>query len=1646
MSELDDLKVIVEANQQYNLTEHTEIHEAIDFERIQRIAGDAVVLGQLDTVNVRITTVSSALGNEVIARTLGDQVSDGLYAGLSNRFITEWEDLTSQLSDLSIDTANAVTKLQNDIKAVDLKVDVMTVTLRNEAQALFTQYDDRLEELDQRVAKYEVMLQDITMDSSRITMDNGEIELGAWTILSQAREWDLEIIRDMQKYQLDTSEGLNTALEELQANLPNEQGIINKAIEQLSNSPIVNQLDSLLQGAITDINGLTDSLGNEVLNRQRALINQAAETAEKLKHESDALAQKVLEEAAERVDAITREADIRALQIEGINSSISEETAVRIEEIRLLNDGLTAEVNSRVEGDQNITTSLDNYKESNDTALANVRNTVEVLVSDSTALSQTVSSLDARLTVTEASTATANSLAASANEKATTALTATTSLAERMESVEASVETVEGDLTNKVDVVAFNSLKTEVTVIDGKVIANTANIASITGNITDISSQLTANTTAISELSTKQTQQGNDIEQVSSQITQLSADIDSVQNAVANKADASAVASLTSQVNQQGENITLINSDITTLKGSVSTVEGNLASKADVTAFNALDSKVTTVDGKVTALNSNVISLESRVVTAEAGIATKADASALNDIYTKTESDQAIAGQITTFESSLALGGGWMDIGREGAQPTIEKGAGTIEVIDRTLNHFKNTATSDGELSAYIGACNNSSSIPVGTPYVMTGKIRASRANLYDRIYARFNQHSSESHIYGLNASSDWVTFKASGVTNTQDQHPVYNIIGAYTPNAIAGDWVEFKDCRIAVNSDSVTAANSQAIRNTETAIATVDGKVTAQAADILNLNTNLTNLNNSKLDASIIQQYRTAIDQDSVTAGELTQFKSTLKIGGDNLFTGTKTFNNQAAENSTSSFYPSYGGFGGNTQEFLPNALFGTHTVVKTSSSWCGFYLREADGVSWEAKEDMVLSFWANASADVYVYGIASQLGLVATITANQPMTKYEVLIPKGKPLRNASNQGIIEFHFPNGGELWYGAVMIQVGTKATSWQPSMADSEVDLSGYATADALTATDAKVEIIDGRVTSLASDTTILKSSMDVVSKYSLANKAQISTAHLDPDWYYPLMFQLHGVASPMRVYRNLDGVGPIPPWANHGAGFEVDIMWKAAGNGWGSRGIDRVVERATWSWEKDNTPPCLRIVQLSTSSQEVIYLRGGAFYHVEFGGSISGVALVEESYTNGGGETVVPVQWNPEWAIKTSLAEKAEASALNTLSTQVTTIDGRITSQASSIIQLQTDVAGNTAAIQVQGTVLDGIKAEYTIKLDVNGLVAGIGLLNDGARTAVAINADMFYVGSAANGKKPFMVLNTSQTIGGVTYPAGTWIDVALIANATIGSAHIANASITDAHIVSLNASKITAGIIDAERIGANSISVEKLMVGDATNLWGNQHFNPNGPLLGGSRTRIVTDMSELKGNGMQLWGRDHIAPYASKIPIKEGDTIVIEYIAGRNGGPDLGLHVGLWTYNINGNQGSAPWQMGPAEQIANLGNGWFRWRRIFVVTNHGHTLPVAYGALFFHIQQGDNEPDPAYWAVGDVTVRKGVGGELIVNGAVTADKIQVDSLSAISANLGTIITLKDPNKPLGVRTVQTGGLIMVYDENNVMRTRMGFW
>lgn len=122
-----------------------------------------------------------------------------------------------------------------------------------------------------------------------------------------------------------------------------------------------------------------------------------------------------------------------------------------------------------------------------------------------------------------------------------------------------------------------------------------------------------------------------------------------------------------------------------------------------------------------------------------------------------------------------------------------------------------------------------------------------------------------------------------------------------------------------------------------------------------------------------------------------------------------------------------------------------------------------------------------------------------------------------------------------------------------------------------------------------------------------------------------------------------------------------------------------------------------------------------------------------------------------------------------------------------------------------------QKTTNDALKAQWTIKVDANGRVGGIGLASTvptvGAGTVdFAVVADKFYVVAPASGGStyppasdvPFYVLTSTTTIDGVSVPAGVYINEANIRNAAITGAQIRNATITDANIASLNAAKIT--------------------------------------------------------------------------------------------------------------------------------------------------------------------------------------------------------------------------------------------------------
>ncbi|OPH36514.1 phage tail protein [Moraxella lacunata] len=129
------------------------------------------------------------------------------------------------------------------------------------------------------------------------------------------------------------------------------------------------------------------------------------------------------------------------------------------------------------------------------------------------------------------------------------------------------------------------------------------------------------------------------------------------------------------------------------------------------------------------------------------------------------------------------------------------------------------------------------------------------------------------------------------------------------------------------------------------------------------------------------------------------------------------------------------------------------------------------------------------------------------------------------------------------------------------------------------------------------------------------------------------------------------------------------------------------------------------------------------------------------------------------------------------------------------TATARAVQTLQTTVQGQTASIQQHAQSLNGLNAQYTVKVQTGGIVAGIGLASNNGVSDFAVRADKFYVAPPAGGKgsMPFMVLASPQVINGVTVPAGTYIDSAYIANGSIDVAKINRASIQSLSALSAN-------------------------------------------------------------------------------------------------------------------------------------------------------------------------------------------------------------------------------------------------------------
>lgn len=163
-----------------------------------------------------------------------------------------------------------------------------------------------------------------------------------------------------------------------------------------------------------------------------------------------------------------------------------------------------------------------------------------------------------------------------------------------------------------------------------------------------------------------------------------------------------------------------------------------------------------------------------------------------------------------------------------------------------------------------------------------------------------------------------------------------------------------------------------------------------------------------------------------------------------------------------------------------------------------------------------------------------------------------------------------------------------------------------------------------------------------------------------------------------------------------------------------------------------------------------------------------------------------------------------------------------------------SVTTLQTTVGENTTAIETNAESINGVRAMYTVKIDNNGVMSGFGLTSTiadgGAVTSkFLISADQFAV-IAPNrtagqlNSVPFAVLTTQQTINGVNFQPGVYIDGASINDGTVSKAKIG----------SVDADTIQAGFVQTVDFSGSTIWGSEMFIGGTVTYEYNYPGQPN--------------------------------------------------------------------------------------------------------------------------------------------------------------------------------------------------------------------
>lgn len=217
-----------------------------------------------------------------------------------------------------------------------------------------------------------------------------------------------------------------------------------------------------------------------------------------------------------------------------------------------------------------------------------------------------------------------------------------------------------------------------------------------------------------------------------------------------------------------------------------------------------------------------------------------------------------------------------------------------------------------------------------------------------------------------------------------------------------------------------------------------------------------------------------------------------------------------------------------------------------------------------------------------------------------------------------------------------------------------------------------------------------------------------------------------------------------------------------------------------------------------------------------------------------------------------------SATDLSESSLNQALRDKINLIDGNGAGSVNERVEAVRSTAdGNAAAVQTHARSINGLEAQYTVKVDANGKVAGFGLAttpkNGTPGSKFIVNADRFGIGAAGKADVfPFVVDTQKNRVGinGELVVNGK----AVVDKLNAGDIHGGKiaADTLDANRLkagSVTAREIGAAAVTADKIGANAVTADKIQVADLSAVSSNLGSITGGSLnIGGGNFTVSSD------------------------------------------------------------------------------------------------------------------------------------------------------------------------------------------------------